>query len=625
MIARNFTQDGLGEDELCYCGSGRNKRQCCGRPGAPGPATSYLPEEVSRKLDELAALRHRLSADGFVALQGHRPATPAERRQSAARLSRQAVQLSNAGQFEQAAAALTAAVGITPDDAILHHNLGLVLARRGRLVEALAALRQAVTLQPKYAAAQCAMGGVLHGMGQVDAAIEAFRRATELDRKMVEAHLGLGQLLQSVLRLDEARESYRRGAAAGRNTPLGREASANLLDAEGSFAEAAQILGRLVARDPNNYRLTVLLALTLAALGEIEPALTQYRRAVTLAGDPAVAWTGIARLKKMTEADRPLVAQISAVLQHEQRPVQRKMLLFVLGKVLDDLGDHEAAIRHYDAANRIRRALEPFDRNHYAQRANETIARYTPQALAQRRGYGSDDETPLFVIGMPRSGTTLIAQVLSCHPQIRAAGELPFWRQRWREVWDAGAGAADASVVDRAAEDYLTVLRGVSATAARVIDKLPYNFLRVGEIVQAFPRARFIHSRRNPIDTCLSIYFTDFESPNGFVADRDDLVFFYRLYRRLMDHWRSVLPADRFIESDYETMVAEPEREARRLIEFCGLAWDPACLRPQDNRRVVQTASLWQARQPIYRHSLERWRRYEPWLGSLRELMPSQA
>jgi hypothetical protein len=168
--------------------------------------------------------------------------------------------------------------------------------------------------------------------------------------------------------------------------------------------------------------------------------------------------------------------------------------------------------------------------------------------------------------------------------------------------------------------DYLTLLRGIAPAALRVTDKNPFNFLYIGFIHLALPQARFIHCRRDPVDTCLSIYFTRFAMPQPFAYDRGDLVFYYQQYQRLMAHWRTVLPPGRLLEIDYETLIAERERETRRMIDFCGLEWDDECLTPERNQRVVRTASLWQARQPVYPGSVGRWRRYEPWLGALGEL-----
>jgi hypothetical protein len=181
-------------------------------------------------------------------------------------------------------------------------------------------------------------------------------------------------------------------------------------------------------------------------------------------------------------------------------------------------------------------------------------------------------------------------------------------------------GSVEADDLSRAAGEYRAVLRAIGPEALRVTDKEPHNFEQLGVIWKAWPDARVIHCRRRPIDICLSIYFNFF---NGKMAwDRADLVFQYRQYERLMEHWRNVLPADFFTEVEYETLVADREAETRRLVAFCGLEWDDACLAPERNARRIKTASLWQARPPVYRTSLERWRRYEPWLGELRELLP---
>jgi hypothetical protein len=218
---------------------------------------------------------------------------------------------------------------------------------------------------------------------------------------------------------------------------------------------------------------------------------------------------------------------------------------------------------------------------------------------------------------MPRAGTTLVEQIVSAHGQVGAGGELRFWSER------AAGQASGPPTVDQApamARDYLALLRQLAPDAARVTDKNPFNFLRIGLIHTALPNARFIHCRRDPIDVCLSIYFTRFATPQPFAYDRGDLAFYYRQYERVMAHWRTVLPANRLLEIDYEELTANPEQHARRLIAFSGLDWDDACLAPERNQRVVKTASVWQARQPVYRTSVERWRNYEPWLGELASL-----
>jgi hypothetical protein len=251
--------------------------------------------------------------------------------------------------------------------------------------------------------------------------------------------------------------------------------------------------------------------------------------------------------------------------------------------------------------------------------------RCTGDFFARNGNVGRQDHTLVVILGMPRSGTTLVEQILSSHREIAGAGELDFWRPRtadWIAAGPNGFGPARAASL---ADEYLRLLRGIAPDARRVCDKTPWNFHSIGLIRQALPNARFIHCQRNPVDTCLSVYFTKFMITQAFMGDRGTLAFYYRQYARLMDHWRRTLPADRFIEVEYEALINDREVETRRLIAFCGLEWDDACLNHEANGRAIKTASFWQARQPVYRDSLERWRRYEPWLGELRELLSRES
>jgi hypothetical protein len=222
---------------------------------------------------------------------------------------------------------------------------------------------------------------------------------------------------------------------------------------------------------------------------------------------------------------------------------------------------------------------------------------------------------------MPRSGTTLVEQIVSSHPEVGAGGELNFWNERGAAWHRAGPAGSEAPFLAQAVADYLAVLRAVGPKAARVTDKMPFNFLWAGLIHLAFPRATIIHCRRAAIDTALSIHQTLFHPGLAFPTGGSKLVAYFRSYQRLTDHWRKVLPADRFIEVEYEDLTRDPEPEIRRIIAGCGLPWEDACLRPERNPRAVKTPSKWQTRQPIYRHSVERWRRYEPWLGPLSALL----
>jgi hypothetical protein len=273
----------------------------------------------------------------------------------------------------------------------------------------------------------------------------------------------------------------------------------------------------------------------------------------------------------------------------------------------------------------------PFDSTAFSIEIDRLIARRTPESIARASEIASSDATPILIIGMPRSGTTLVEQIVSMHPEVGAGGELHFWNERgaeWHRSVVAGNGAAGNEVpfvasefLARAAADYLGVLRAIAPTAARVTDKMPFNFLWAGLIHLTFPRAIIIHCRRSAVDTALSIHQTHFHPSLPFPTGGAELVAYFHDYQRLIVHWRSVLPADRFIEVDYEELTLAPEPVIRRIIAACGLEWHDACLRPESNPRAVNTPSKWQARQPIYRTSVARWQRYEPWLGPLRALV----
>jgi tetratricopeptide (TPR) repeat protein len=351
----------------------------------------------------------------------------------------------------------------------------------------------------------------------------------------------------------------------------------------------------------------------LGEAGQFSEAVALLKKATELDPGRVGAWHKLALFTKVTQADRSLVEQLADQLEQPGRTdFDRTLLHFALGKAHDDLAEYATAMRHYDQANALEHRKLPFDRGAFVAGIDRTIETFTPGYMA-RRSTGAASELPLCIFGMPRSGTTLIEQIVSAHAAVDAGGELTFWDDKIAE----GEGA---NRPDLLAAEYVQLLRRVGSESGLVTDKNPFNFLRLGLIHMALPRARFIHCRRDPVDTCLSIFFTRFATPQPFAYDRGDLVFYYRQYQRLMAHWRAVLPADRLLEVDYEALIANKESETWRLIGFCGLDWDDACLAPESNQRVVRTASVWQARQPVYRGSVERWRGYEPWLGELREL-----
>jgi hypothetical protein len=303
----------------------------------------------------------------------------------------------------------------------------------------------------------------------------------------------------------------------------------------------------------------------------------------------------------------------------------RIRLNFALAKAYDDIGRFDDAFRHLQEGNRQKReriaydekqALEQFDR----------IRSCLDRGLLARSSGGFRSDVPIFVLGMPRSGTTLIEQILAAHPAIHGAGELTDFGRLANHIRDAKgnlcrypddvAGLSDDQLAFLGKE-YVGRLRQLAPAAPRITDKMPGNFVFVGLIHMALPNARIIHVRRDPCDTCLSCYSKLFSAPQEFTYDLAELGRYYREYDRLMTHWRETLPHGRMFEVRYEDVIADLETWARRIVGHCGLEWDPACIAFHEARRPVRTASATQVRQPIYSTSHGRWRNYGAHLGPL--------
>ncbi len=529
---------------------------------------------------------------------------------------------------DQAAAAiplLEKAVQLDPDNATAHYNLGVAYLTCRSLPQAAASLQRATELRPDFVQAHFNLAIAFDSQGLAGPAIESYRATIVHAPDRAEAHNRLGELLVGQARIAEAAASFRAAADCCPGTTLARLNEARLHTIEGNLVAARQALHAVVALDPGCSKAMELLGVIATTAGEFDEAVAQFSQAIAVNPQQIISYLSLVNAKKITSEDAALLDRMRALLQDRtQSDPQRVLLHFGLGKAMDDLRDYAGAMRHFDAANRIRSPLLVFDRWQLTRQVERMIATFTAGSFAERRDLAVDDRRPIFILGMPRSGTTLVEQIVSSHPSVAAGDELTFWGERGTD-WERGKiDPLSAAGASRAAADYIAVLDGISAEAPRITDKMPFNFLWLGLIHTLFPNAAIIHCRRNPVDVCLSIFTRNFQTPMVFAAERRNLVHYYRQYERMMDHWRAVLPAGRMLEVDHETLVGDPEAGTRRLVEFCGLEWDDACLRPELNERAVRTASSWQVRQPINKSGLERWRRYEPWLGELRELLPSQ-
>jgi tetratricopeptide (TPR) repeat protein len=550
-------------------------------------------------------------------------------RAESARLIETAERLLKAGKNAEAVKTVVTASRLAPNDPEILAHLGWTYLRVGGLHPAVTALRRSIALRPNVAEVHVHLGRALEALADYEAAIIAYREAVALDPELAGAHGRLADLLHQKGRRSEAAVSYERaGALMPPGSSTARLQRAKALFATDRFDEAERELRGVLLADPSNTEALHMLGRMVLTAGNLAEASAMFERLVEL--DPAAgsAYQGLVSSRRFTEADRPWISRILSQLEsvdwHKRlAPVDAERQLmafhFALGKILDDLGDYAGAMKHFDAANAARRKLGPFNSEAIERRVERLSARYTQEFFAKHSALGDPDPTPILIVGLPRSGTSLLERVLSSHPRVRGCGELDFWNDRGPK-WAEAEPTLLANVAESFRADYLRLLRGGNPDVLRATDKMPFNFFWVGLAHLLFPKAVIVHCRRNPIDTCLSIYTTSFMAIWDFASRLEDLVAYYRLYQRLVDHWRTVIPSDLWIDVDYEDVVGDPERIARSLVSFCGLEWDAACLHPELNRQAVATASAWQARQPIYRSSVERWRRYEPWIVELKQL-----
>ncbi|MGH9499532.1 MAG: tetratricopeptide repeat-containing sulfotransferase family protein [Terriglobales bacterium] len=535
-----------------------------------------------------------------------------------------ATELLRAGRPADAIAPLREAALLEPFNPIIQHDLGLACLEVGRVADAIAALQLAVAGNPRYADAHFRLGIALEKMGNMRGAIAAYDRGTKLLPSLTEAWFRAGALVYTLGHRDQAIACFRRAAVTGGQTSFGRLGKARALVIEDRNQEAEPILREMLVADPENAMAYDLLGSVLSEVGRFDEARACFERTVALAPMLAGSYYDLVRCRPVTSNDTGLLREMQAALATPALEAQHRLRLHLaIGKAAEDLGDYGLAMKHFDSADAVRRGAAPFDSAVFSTEVERLIARCTPEFIARAAELGSSDATPMLIIGMPRSGTTLVEQIISMHPEVGAGGELNFWNERGAAWHGSGAATAtdDKQFCSKAAKDYLAVLRAIAPKAARVTDKMPFNFLWAGLVHVAFPRATIIHCRRAAVDTALSIHQTFFHPALAFPTGGAELVAYFHSYQRLIDHWRSVLPPDRFIEVDYEELTRAPEPVIRRIIAACGLTWDNACLRPESNPRAVKTPSKWQTRQPIYRTSVARWRRYEQWLGPLRELV----
>ena len=531
------------------------------------------------------------------------------------------------GRLDEAARSYRRVLHFRPDSVEAHNNLGNALRDSGRLEEAAASYRCAVAIRPDYAKLHNNLGNALLDLGRIEEAVASYSRALELEPDFAKAHSNLGSAFRELAKLDEAEASYRRALAIRADSS---EILTNLgvvQRLQGRADEAEASLRRALSIDPGAAPTITSLAELYADRGQFAEAENLYKKAYAGHPESAQAWAGLAALRKMTSDDSAWIKEAQRIAQRPLRPRDEAHLRYAMGKFFDDVQDYEQAFVSYRRANEIAKAYSPpHDRQHLARTFEFTTRLYDREWLDRAKVTSNSSSRPIFIVGMPRSGTSLAEQILASHPAVFGAGELSFWKTASLQVGSAALESGfDGSVLAKLADEYLQLLTGLSLDASRVVDKMPANFAHLGMIHAALPNARFIHMRRNPIDTCLSIYFQNFHVAHSYANDLEDLAHYHHEYQLLMQHWRSILPPSAILEVPYEALVADQETWSRKMLDFVGLPWDPACIDFHQTNRRVSTFSKWQVRQKISKTSVERWRNYAPFVGPLMHLTDASA
>ena len=477
----------------------------------------------------------------------------------------------------------------SPRNVAALNNLGLALWRMGRCGDAEVQFRRAIGVRSTHTDAQLNLGSMLVTLGRAEEAELPLRRALKLDPGRVDTHVNLGLcLLSEGRRLRDAEECFKKALKIAPRHAAAQYGLGQVASFEGRFAEAESL----------------------------------YKRALEFETGMPGAWAALASLRKMTPADSAWLKEAEKIATGAVTPLQEADLRFAIGKYHDDTGNFARAFASYERANELRKALVGrYDAQAREDFVDDVIRVYSRESFPGVHAGGSDSAKPVFVVGMPRSGTSLVEQIIASHPAARGAGEVPFWNHAARKYADIlRAQLPSESLKKKLAKSYLQALPAGSPEALRVIDKTPFNSDHLGFIHSVFPNARVIYVQRDPIDTCLSCYFTQLSSAHVFTMDLADLAHYYRQHRRLLDHWRAVLPAGTLLEVPYAELVADQDKWIRKMVDFLGLEWDERCLEFHQTERPVGTASFWQVRQKMYGTSIERWRHYEKFIGPLRAL-----
>ncbi|HEX4045735.1 MAG TPA: sulfotransferase [Gammaproteobacteria bacterium] len=533
------------------------------------------------------------------------------------------------GQTKQAIEFYQAAIAVSPYFVEPLNNLGVLFLLQQEYRQALEYLSQAIILAPAFSDAHCNIGLTYLGLDQCSNALMHFEKALQLKPDFAEAYYGMAQIHLNQHHFAESEFFIRKAISTNPQAVEFYKFLAEIYHQQGNHEQALMYLDQALSLDSTHTGLYLSKGSVLMEMGEISKA---EEHLLKISADQIVdtrifAHYSLVQLRKIKSDNSSFNDLLAIVNNHIQAvsPGKLEYLYFALGKCHDDMGQWQKAFEYFSLGCHLKRTRITYNIAEQIQFMNKLIACFTPQIIEHLRAFANPSALPIFIVGMPRSGSTLVEQILSSHPQVYGAGELKYFnhliqwpvkKQQTTIYYPENILQLSPEIGRAITNKYLAYLRRFSADALRITDKMPHHFIAIGLIHALFPNAKIIHVQRNPIDTCLSCYTKLFTEGHFYSYDLTELGQYYRCYERIMNHWRHILPSDAWLDITYESVVNHLDVEVKRLIEFCDLAWDPACLAFYRSKRQVRTASFAQVRQPVYTSSIERWQRYE------RELAP---
>jgi len=530
------------------------------------------------------------------------------------------------GKLGEAAASFQRALVLKPDYAEVHNNLGNVLRDQGKLDEAALSYLWALSLNPNNAKFYNNLGIIRLKQGKLGEAAACFQRALALDPNYVDGHYNLGNVLKEHGKLDEATSTFRRAITLKPDFAEAHNILGVTLNIQGNQDEAIACFRQALTLKPDFAEAHSNLGCIVREFGKLDDAITCFRKALSLKPDYAGAYAGLSSIVKFTEVDGVIHAMEHLYNKKSTSESDRINLGFALGKAFEDLRDYDRSFDFILEANRLKRKSFEYSLEDELEFFEKIKEIFSAEFFAGHPGSGYQDKTPIFIIGMPRSGTSLAEQILASHPLVFGAGELTVLEKLINGIPIGGTKSyfpecmlsLDGDAFARIGSDYIDKIRNYSKDAEHITDKMLYNFLHVGLIKTILPAAKVIHCARNPMDNCFSIFKKNFAGAGGFAYDITEIGQYYNLYSDLMAHWDKVLPGFMYTLR-YEEMVSDQQNQTKNLLDFCGLPWDEACLNFHKKERKITTASFTQVRQPIYKDSVELWKRYEKRLEPLKK------